>query len=145
MNERNIQDFNRKLEECSTKSVSQTIQNIGGAISDDDTAYVMQKMSFIDTDMTPRDVILYSMHLCSCGQLLTQKNPVEGRCQARRCPNFTCSQCVNTCQRCKRNFCSRHVTRFGPDETYCSRCLPIRIIVTSLKMFFNFGSGRNKE
>lgn len=145
MNERSIEDFNRLLERCETKSVSQTIQNVGGPVSDDNTGYIKQEMSLIDADMTPRQVTLYSMRSCSCGKLVTEGNPIQGRCQHRNCANFNCSECVRTCQRCRRNFCSRHVTRFGPDEVYCSRCLPFKIIGASLKMFFNQDYGRSKE
>ena len=141
MDERSIEDFNRKLEECNTKSVTQTIENIGGVISDDNTAYVTQKMSFIDTDMTPRETTLYSMRTCTCGRLLSKNNPVEGRCQHRNCANFTCGECVNACRRCKRNFCSSQVIRWGSEEVYCFRCLPIKM----LRSFFNPSYGRSEK
>lgn len=146
MDERTEEDFNQKLSECSIKSVSQTMENIGGVVSEDDTTYVKQEMSFIDTaDMTPRQVVLYSTRTCSCGRPLGKKNPVEGRCRHRNCTNYTCGECVNTCHRCKRNFCSRHVIRLRQDEAYCLRCLPVRIIAIFLKAFFNPDYERKKE
>lgn len=144
MNERSLEDFNRKLEECSIKSVTQKIQNIGGTVSQDNTGSVEQQMSFID-DGTPREAVVYSMRTCNCGKIVSKNNSVVGRCQRRNCPNFTCSECVSTCQRCKGNFCPGHVTRFGSDEAYCSRCLPFKIIKASLKFFFNPDYGRSKE
>jgi len=145
MNERSIEDFNRLMERCKTKSVSQTIQHVGRPVSDDDTGYIKQEMSFIDEDMTPRRVTLYSMRNCSCGKIITESNAIRGRCQHHNCVSFTCAECSRTCQRCKGNFCSRHVTRFGQDEVYCSRCMPLKMFTASVKWFFNIRKERSKE
>lgn len=125
MNERRREEFIQLLGRSNPKSVSQTIQNVGAPISDDDTGYMVDKMSFIDGD-TVRDVVLHTMRPCDCGALLTAESPAFGHCQHDDCDRYLCEQCRNQCKRCLAYVCSRHSSRYLDGTVYCHRCRPVK-------------------
>ncbi len=141
------EDIFRLFGESTPRQRTSNIYRIGEKVSEDNVGFAKEELSFIEPDFTTRTVVSVSSRICDCGKLISQKNPLAGRCQRRRCNQFTCSECVRTCSRCGATFCPGHVSLCGDGESYCRQCQPIRQLLAGLKWFFDIGKQgeRRKE
>lgn len=128
------------LKRCNPKQRSTIIQAIEGRASEDKVGYIKEQMSFIEPDMTTREVTFLSARVCDCGKLVSQKNPLTGVCQHLGCDKFTCTECARVC-RCGKTFCPCHAAVYRDGEIYCRRCRPIKW----LKVVFDIGNERRKK
>jgi hypothetical protein len=85
---------------------------------------VQEQLSFVDPDLTVRNVDLVGVRLCSAGHVLGQEQRLVAQCS--RCSAYTCSVpgCSHTCSGCNVTLCSACARVYGPDEAYCARCHP---------------------
>ena len=97
---------------------------IEGRVSQDDVAFAQEQLSFVEPDMTVRNVDFVSIRLCSAGHVLGQEQHLVGQCS--RCSAWMCSApgCTRTCSSCNAILCGACARVYGPDEAYCARCHP---------------------
>lgn len=88
MDEKTRQELLELLKQCSPRQRSTTIQAIEGRVSDDKVGYIKEQLAFVEDDLTPRDVTFYSMHVCNCGELLSQQTPCRGSVNTRDVPDI---------------------------------------------------------
>ena len=101
------------------------MQIIEGKVSENDaTTFIREKLSFMEADMTPRELTLVSSRLCDCGALLGDKNRLVGKAEC--CGVFTCEMCRIQCMHCGKIICRRHGITYSDGEVYCWRCKPIK-------------------
>jgi len=121
------------LKKSNPRTRSTTIQAVEGRASEDKVGYIKEQLSFVEEDMTTRQVTFISSRLCDCGKLVSQENVLIGACQHPNCTSFTCKECSRVCSYCHRNFCTRHVILYRDGEIFCVRCRPIKW----LRLFFD--------
>jgi hypothetical protein len=129
----------REMRESSPRTISTVMQTIEGFASEDNVGYVRDEMSFMEPDATPRQVTLYSMKLCDCSALISQSNPLKGKCQSPGCGRLIRSQCSRVCI-CGGVFCPKHAKRAWDGKDYCSKCR----LVNWLRLFFQIGTERKE-
>jgi len=95
---------------------------VEGKVSQDNAAFIQEQLSFIEPDMTARQVDFVSSRTCSFGHLQDQQVRLVGVCEV--CGAFTCSApgCSFTCGRCGKAVCRGHARVYGETESYCSHC-----------------------
>ena len=108
---------------CSPRDRNTLIQTVEGKVSEDDAAtFVRETLCFMESDMTTRQLTFVSSRLCDCGKLVSQENPLRGRCQHPSCTRYICGSCVQICEHCKKAYCGRHSKQYKAGDTYCITC-----------------------
>lgn len=121
------------LKSCNPKTLTTFLQVIDGKVSEQDAApFIREEASFIDEDMTTRRVTLLASRLCDCGKLISQKNPLLGKCDLCH-KRYVCASCSRVCCRCSRTVCRADSTKYKDGSVYCKSCRPVKWI----KMFFD--------
>jgi hypothetical protein len=133
MPENTRDDLLKLLKQCNPRTRSTTIQAIEGRVSEDRVAYVKEQLSFLEPDLTTRQVTFISSRVCDCGKLATQENTIVGACQHRGCSKFVCKECSRICSRCGKIFCPHHSTVYRDGEISCYSCKPFKW----LRLFFD--------
>jgi len=111
------------LKTCSPRARNTVIQMIEGKVSENDAAtFVKETLSFMESDLTPRQLTFVSSRLCDCGKLVSQENPLHGKCQHLGCTRYICASCVRVCEHCKKTYCGRHSKQYKAGDTYCIKC-----------------------
>ncbi len=109
------------LKTCNPRARNTFIQMVEGKVSEkDSTAFVREKLSFLEPDLTPRELTFVSNRLCNCGAIVGDNNKLVARAEC--CGVFTCEMCNNRCIRCGNNVCKAHSIVSSDGEVYCSRC-----------------------
>lgn len=134
-------ELKERMKKSPVRTKETTVQEYKGPASEKRLGYVKEGMSFLETDGTAHQAVVFSTYGCDCGRLLNQKNSMTGTCQRHGCTRFTCSECVRTCTRCGRTFCPGHASIYRDGEIYCTGCKPVKW----LKLFFGIGYEREKE
>ena len=113
MNKLSRKDFLDLLAQADKKTRETSVSSYEGKVEQDQAGYVVEKLSFLDTDMTMRRVTHHSTKACSFGHLLDQKTRLVSRCEI--CQKFTCSApgCSFTCSRDGRALCRSHCRVHG--------------------------------
>jgi hypothetical protein len=108
---------------------------IEGKADQDDAAFIQEQLSFIEPDMTVRQVDFISSRTCSFGHLQDQQTRLVAVCEM--CGVYTCSTpgCSFTCIRCGRALCRKHAHVYADGEAYCSGCR----FMKWLRIFFDVG------
>lgn len=122
MDEKNRKDFLDSLAKSDKKTLDTSISTYEGKVDRDDAVHIVDKMHYIDNDMTLRSVTHHSIRACSFGHVLQgQKITILGRCEICQC--YTCSTpgCHYVCVLCGRSLCRRHA-KVHTGQAYCSRC-----------------------
>lgn len=133
MDEKTRDELLELLKKCNPRIRSTTIQAVEGRASEDKVGYIKEQLSFVEEDMTTRQVTFISSRLCDCGKLVSQENTLIGTCQHSNCTSFTCKECARVCSNCGRMFCPHHVTLYRDGDIFCVRCRPIKW----LRLFFD--------
>jgi len=139
MNERSRADFLSLQEQSKAGVRTTTVYSFGGRISDDQVGSIREDLAFIQQEegrLTTRKVTLFESRVCDCGTALSQKNPVQGKCQHRGCTRYVCAACMQVCQRCQNTVCSYHSFRLD-GKVYCRRCAPKRVLSMAVRAFFD--------
>jgi len=106
---------------CSPRTRDTFVQRLEGKASEKDaTPFAREKLSFMEDDLTPREITLVSSRTCDCGALLSESNKLFGRAEC--CGALLCDRCQSQCVRCGKAICHRHSHRFSEEETYCPGC-----------------------
>jgi len=140
MSEKTREELLALLKQCNPRQRSTVIQAIEGLASEDKVAYIKEHLSFLEPDLTTREVTFISSRVCDCGKLISQNNVLQGKCQQAKCVKYVCSDCSKVCSRCGRTVCPEHRTQYLDGSTYCRRCRPFKWA----RMFFDVreaGSG----
>ena len=140
MAKESIEEIFRRFEQSNPRQQTDKIYSIDGKVSEDNIGSINTQLSFLQPDFTTRSVEITSSRMCDCGKLVSQKNVITGTCQHNGCNNFTCSECVQTCSRCKHTFCPDHIR-----NNTCGRCQPVVLITKGLKWFFDIRNERTEE
>jgi hypothetical protein len=139
MPEKTREELLEYLKTCNPRTRNTFIQMIEGKVSENDSAaFVREKLSFMEQDLTPREVTFVSSRLCDCGKLISQNNALQGKCQHRGCRRYVCAECARTC--CGRTLCPRHYTESRSGKVHCRRCRPVAL----LKAFFDIGNDNER-
>lgn len=132
------------LQKCNPKTRSTFAQIIQGKVSDEGgIPFIREELGFLDPDMAMRKVTLLESHLCDCGKLISQKNPLLGKCQHPGCKSYVCAECSKVCSRCGKTVCQQpgHFKQYKDGTIYCVRCWPFKL----LKLFFDIEDRRSDE
>ena len=63
------------LKTCSPRTRNTFVQMIEGKVSEkDSTTVIRERLSFMEPDLTPRELTFVSSRLCDCGALIVEKN-----------------------------------------------------------------------
>ena len=97
-------------------------------VSDDRAVYVKEEISYLEEDLTMRQVTVISSRVCECcGALLSEANKLAGRARTM----FVCQECAVRCTRCAKILAPAEARRLL-GRSYCGRCLWL----TALRLLF---------
>lgn len=74
MSEKTREELLALLKQCNPRQRSMVIQGVEGRASEDKVAYMKEQLSFMEADLTTREVTFISSRLCDCDKLISQKN-----------------------------------------------------------------------
>jgi hypothetical protein len=134
MRERTRRDYINLMRGSRPRTRKTVTRVIEGKVDQDGATFIQEQLSFVEPDLTVRQVDFISSRTCSFGHLTDQQVRLVGKCE--RCESITCSTpgCSFTCSRCGKALCRRHAHVYGqvdgnsrnPPEAYCSSCrLPV--------------------
>jgi len=118
------QDYLDTLARGNPRTRKTVARIIEGKADQDGAAFLQEQLSFVDPDMTVRQVDVISSRTCSFGHLQDQQTRLVAACEV--CGNYTCSAegCSFTCRRCGKAVCRRHAHVYGEGEAFCPGCRP---------------------
>jgi DNA-directed RNA polymerase subunit RPC12/RpoP len=124
MSKMSREDLLKLLAKCNPRTRKTVIRVLEGKVSQDDAAFIQEQLSFIEPDLTVRQVDFVSSRLCDAGHALDPQTRLIGQCQYPGCQIYICSTagCGYTCSRCGKLVCRIHARQHGANEVTCLRC-----------------------